>query len=242
MAAKKTMILAVDDDLQTLRFITRSLEAEQYDVIAARDGREALVHMETQTPDLILLDLLLPRLDGFEVCEHIRTSSAVPIMVLTARGQVADKVRAFELGADDYLTKPFSLAELQARVRAVLRRTQWSVERNGKNMPTKVTIGTLFMDFSQHQVCRENCLIALTPIEYRILAYLVRNAGFVVSHDLLLEQVWGPAYIGENHLLKVNIHRLRNKIESDPAQPRYIITKPGFGYMLQNEPALLRTK
>jgi DNA-binding response OmpR family regulator len=162
--------------------------------------------------------------------------------VLTARGQVADKVRAFDLGADDYLTKPFSLGELLARVRAVLRRARWGVEDYERKMPTQMTIGNVFIDFSQHHVRVDTRMIMLTPIEYRILAHLIRHAGHVIPHDLLLEHVWGSAYIGESHLLKVNIHRLRNKIEPDPAQPRYIITKPGFGYMFLAEPALPRIK
>ena len=242
MSAKKTTILVVDDDLQTLRFVTRSLEAEKYEVIAARDGQEALARVETKAPDLILLDLMMPKLNGFEVCEYIRASSTLPIMVLTARGQVADKIHAFDLGADDYLTKPFSLVELLARVRAVLRRAQWGADAKGRTERAKVTIGDMFVDFSQHQVQVNSHQVMLTPIEYRILAYLVRNAGLVITHDLLLEHVWGAGYVGESHLLKVNINRLRHKIEADPAEPRYIITKPGFGYMFLADPALPQGK
>lgn len=242
MSAKKTTILVVDDDIQTLRFVTRSLEAEKYEVIAARDGQDALAQVETKAPDLILLDIVMPKLTGFEVCEYIRASSTIPIIVLTARGQIADKIHAFDVGADDYLTKPFSLVELLARVRAVLRRTRWGADGKGRTESAKVTIGNVLVDFSQHQVQVDSRLVLLTPIEYRILAYLVRNAGLVVTHDLLLEHVWGAGYIGESHLLKVNINRLRNKIEADPAEPRYIMTKPGFGYMFLAEPALPQGK
>jgi DNA-binding response OmpR family regulator len=242
MSSKKTMILAAEDDVRTLRFVSRSLETEKYEVVTARDGQEALEQVEAKAPDLILLDLMLPKLSGFEVCQYIRAFSAMPIIVLTACGQVEQKARAFDLGADDYLTKPFSVVELLARIRAVLRRAQWGVDGNGRNGQPRVTIGNLVVDFSQHEVRVDGRLAMLTPIEYRILAYLTRNAGLVVSHDLLLEHVWGSEYVSESHLLKVNINRLRNKIEADPAHPRYIITKPGFGYMLPAQPAITESK
>jgi DNA-binding response OmpR family regulator len=242
MFPKRTVILLAADDLPTLRFVTRCLKEEKYEVIAARDGQEALEFVETQEPDLLLLDLLLPKLSGFEVCEHIRAFSALPIIVLTARSQVEDKARAFELGADDYLTKPFNVVELLARVRAVLRRAQWGVDGNRRNGQSKVTIGNLEVNYLRHEVRVDGRSVMLTPIEYRILDHLIRNAGLVVSHELLLEHVWGPGYASENHLLKVNINRLRNKIETNPAHPRYIITKFGFGYMLPTQPALPETK
>jgi DNA-binding response OmpR family regulator len=242
MFAKRTVILAAEDDMRTLRFVKCSLEAEKYEVITARDGQEVLEQVETKEPDLMLLDLLMPKLSGFEVCEYIRSFSALPIIVLTACGQVKDKARAFDLGVDDYLTKPFSVIELLARVRAVLRRAQWGVDGNGHNGQSKVTIGNLEVNYLQHEVCVDGRLVMLTPIEYRILDYLIRNAGLVVSHELLLEHVWGPEYVSENHLLKVNINRLRNKIEADSAHPRHIITKLGFGYIFLTQPAASECK
>jgi DNA-binding response OmpR family regulator len=232
MAAKRTTILAADDNPRTLRLIEVGLQPEGYELILARDGQEALQKAETSNPDLLLLDIMMPKLSGLEVCEHIRTFSTVPIMVLTAREQVEDKKRAFDLGADDYLTKPFKLVELVVRVRALLRRAHWSEMGSAQPLRSKARIGNLMIDFSQHQVSVDERPVALTPIEFRILSYLVQNAGMVVTHDLLLEHVWGADYAGENHLLKVNINRLRHKIESDPAHPNYILTRPGIGYML----------
>lgn len=236
MGVKKATILAVDDDARTLQLIIRSLQTEGYEVISATNGEQAIEAAASRDVDLMLLDIVLPIFTGFEVCEQIRSFSTVPIIVLTARGQVEDKARALELGADDYLTKPFSFIELLARVRAVLRRAQWGGngigESNRLHQPTKLVIGDLTIDFLRHQVLVNDRPVALTPIEYRILVHLAQNAGRVVTYDLLLEHVWGVEYVGEGHLLNVNINRLRNKLELDPAHPAYIVTKPGFGYTL----------
>jgi DNA-binding response OmpR family regulator len=232
MTTKKTVILVVDDDAQIVRLVTHALQAEGYAVLTASDGQQALYLVETNDIDLLLLDLLLPKRSGFEVCEQIRTYSPLPIIVLTARGQVVDKLRAFELGADDYVTKPFHVVELLARVRAVLRRAQWSVNGQGRHLSREMTIRGLIVDDARHQVTVDGRLIALTPTEYRLLVSLVQNAGLVMTFDQLLEQVWGVDYVGEGHLLSVNMHRLRTKLEPDPAHPTYILTKPGFGYLL----------
>lgn len=240
MGVKKTTILAVDDDARTLQLIMRSLRMEGYEVIAATNGQQALEEAASRDVGLILLDIVLPVFTGFEVCEQVRSFSTVPIIVLTARGQVEDKACALELGADDYLTKPFSFIELLARVRAVLRRAQWGSngigDGNRSHQPAKLSVGNLTIDFLRHQVFVTNHPVALTPIEYRILACLAQNVGRVVTYDSLLEHVWGVEYVGEGHLLNVNINRLRNKLEPDPALPAYIVTKPGFGYTL---PALV---
>lgn len=237
MPAKKTTILAADDDPQLLRLVTRNLELEGYAVQAVSDGQQALDSIERQVPDLVLLDVMMPRMDGFTVCERVREFSAVPIIIVTARGQDQDKVRGLDLGADDYLTKPFSVEELVARVRAVLRRSQFTAHDAGQSMRSSLAIGDLSIDFSQHLVTMKGVEVALTPIEYRLVAYLAQNAGRVVTQDLLLEHVWGEEYSGESHMLQVNINRLRKKLEPDPATPHYFVTKVGVGYLMPNTPA-----
>jgi DNA-binding response OmpR family regulator len=232
MPAKKTTILTADDDPQLLRLVTRNLQLEGYAVLTARDGQEALEQISAHAPDLVLLDVMMPRLDGFAVCQRVREFSSVPIIIVTARGQDQDKIRGLDLGADDYLTKPFSVDELLARVRAVLRRAQFAPRENTPGLLSKTTIGDLVIDYAQHQVTRAGQEIPLTPIEYRLLAYLAQNAGRVVTQDLLLEHVWGAEYVGESHMLQVNVNRLRRKLEPDPAHPRYILTKVGVGYLL----------
>ncbi len=229
---RKTTILSADDDPHLLRLVARNLELEGYAVLTASDGEGALHLIEEQQPDLVLLDVMMPRLDGFSVCTRVREFSAVPIILLTARGQDQDKVRGLDLGADDYLTKPFSIDELLARVRAVLRRAQFSSGERTSGLRSIITVGDLTIDDSQRTVTRAGRELALTPTEYHLLAYLAQNVGRVVTQDLLLERVWGAEYVGESHMLQVNINRLRRKLEDDPAHPRYIRTKVGIGYLL----------
>jgi DNA-binding response OmpR family regulator len=231
MSAKKPTILVADDDLHLLKFVVYSLRLEGYNVLTASDGREALELMKEHTPDLALLDLMMPEMDGFTVCSAVREFSAVPIIILTARGQDRDKVRGFDLGADDYLTKPFSVEELLARVRAVLRRAQFTLNRHVHALQTTMTIGDIAINDAEHSVLRAGREVILTPVEYRLLFYLAQNAGRVVPQDQLLEYVWGDEYAGEGHLLQVNMSRLRSKIEPDPAHPHYLLTKVGIGYM-----------
>jgi DNA-binding response OmpR family regulator len=236
MPAKKPTILTADDDPQLLRLIARNLEFEDYDVLTASDGQKALELIEAHQPDVVLLDVMMPRMDGFTVCQRVREFSMVPIIIITARGQDQDKIRGLDMGADDYLTKPFSVDELLARVRAVLRRAQFiSNENNSQARQATATIGNLTIDYTQHLVTMAGKEIALTPIEYRLLSYLAQNAGRVITQDLLLEHVWGSDYIGESHMLQVNINRLRRKLEQDPAHPRYILTKVGIGYLLATQ-------
>ncbi len=232
MPAKKTMILVADDDPQLLRLVTRNLQFEGYEVLPASDGQQALEQIEAQRPDLVLLDVMMPKMDGFSVCHRVREFSAVPIILVTARGQEQDKIRGLDLGADDYLTKPFSVDELLARVRAVLRRAQFTAIDQAHAVRMSTTIGDLTIDYAQHLVRMAGQEVALTPIEYLLLAYLAHNAGRVVTQDLLLEHVWGSEYVGESHMLQVNINRLRRKLEADPTHPRYILTKVGIGYLL----------
>ena len=236
MPVKKTTIVAADDDPQLLRLVTRNLEFEGYEVLPVSDGQQALEQVEAHSPDLVLLDVMMPRMDGFTVCQRVREFSAVPIIIVTARGQDQDKVRGLDLGADDYLTKPFSVDELLARVRAVLRRAQFTANEQAHVLRTNITIGDLVVDYGQHLVIMAGQEVPLTPIEYRILAYLAQNAGRVVTQDLLLEHVWGSEYLGESHMLQVNINRLRHKIEADPTHPRYLLTKVGVGYLLAAHP------
>ncbi len=236
MPAKKTTILTADDDPQLLRLVARNLQFEDYDVLTASDGQQALEQIEQYTPDLVLLDVMMPRMDGFTVCQRVREFSGVPIIIVTARGQDQDKIRGLDLGADDYLTKPFSVDELLARVRAVLRRAQFAANEHTQAMRTATTIGELKIDYAQHLVTMGDREIILTPTEYRILAHLAQNVGRVVTQDLLLEYVWGAEYVGEGHMLQVNINRLRRKLEPDPAHPRYILTKVGIGYLLAAQP------
>ena len=242
MPVKKTTIVAADDDPQLLRLVTRNLEFEEYEVLPASDGQQALEQVEAHSPDLVLLDVMMPRMDGFTVCQRIREFSTVPIIIVTARGQDQDKVHGLDLGADDYLTKPFSVDELLARVRAVLRRAQFTANEHAHVLRTTITIGDLVVDYAQHQVTMTGQEVPLTPIEYRILAYLAQNAGRVVTQDLLLEHVWGSEYFGESHMLQVNINRLRRKIEADPTHPRYLLTKVGIGYLLAAQPEVHATK
>jgi DNA-binding response OmpR family regulator len=232
MPAKKTTLVAADDDPGLLRLMTRNLQLEGFDVLAASDGQQALEFIENHAPDLVLLDVLMPKMDGFTVCSRVREFSAVPIIIVTALGQDQDKVRGLDLGADDYLTKPFSVEELLARVRAVLRRSEFSTREHRQGLQATTATGNLMVDYSQHLVMLNGREIALTPTEYRIIAYLAQNVGRVVTQDLLLEQVWGQEYLGESHLLQVNINRLRHKLEADATQPRYILTKVGVGYSL----------
>ena len=236
MPAKKTTIVAADDDPQLLRLMTRNLQLEGYDVLGASDGELALELIESNPPDLVLLDVMMPKMDGFTVCYRVREFSSVPIIIVTARGQDQDKVRGLDLGADDYLTKPFSVVELLARVRAVLRRSQFTARENAQGLRASTATGDLTIDYSQHLVILAGREVPLTPNEYRMLAYLAQNVGHVVTQDLLLEHVWGSEYLGESHMLQVNINRLRRKLEVDPTQPHYILTKVGIGYSLASLP------
>ncbi len=239
MPAKKSTILVADDDPQLLRLMTRNLQFEGYSLLTASDGKQALDLFEQYQPDLLLLDVMMPKVDGFAVCAHIREFSAIPIIIITARGQDKDKVQGLDLGADDYLTKPFSVDELLARVRAVLRRAHFSTYELSHTLATTTltTVGDLTIDYAQHLVTIHGQEIMLTPIEYRILFYLAQNIGRVITQDLLLEYVWGTEYVGEGHLLQVNMNRLRHKIEPDPVHPRYILTKVGIGYLLAEQPS-----
>jgi DNA-binding response OmpR family regulator len=232
----KTTVLVADDDLQLLDLVTLNLELEGYGVLSASDGGQALERIERYHPDLVLLDVMMPRMSGFAVCHQVRASSTVPIIIITAREQEQERIRGLDLGADDYLVKPFSVGELLARVRAVLRRAQFTTGELAPLGQAPLTLGALSIDYTQRLVTMAGCKVALTPTEYRLLAHLARDPGHIVPQERLLEHVWGSAYVGENHLLQVNINRLRRKLEADPVHPRYLLSEPGVGYVLAAPP------
>ncbi len=224
----KTRVLVVDDEPQTVKYVAANLRARGYDVITAQDDREALRLFRETPVDLVILDIMMPGPDGFEVCQAIRRESDVPIIMLSARGQEKDIVRALNLGADDYLTKPFGVEEMLARIQAVLRRTT----RTAYTPRPPVRIGDLEIDFGQRRVTVGGREVHLTPTEYDLLATLALNAGRVLPHRTLLQTVWGPEYGAETEYLWAYIRRLRQKIEPDPQNPIYIRTQPGVGYYM----------
>lgn len=218
-------VLVVDDEPAIQRFLQVALSAHGYDVLEADCGEQALDVARTQRPDLIILDLGLPDIDGIEVTRRLRTWSTVPVIILSVRGQEGDKIAALDAGADDYVTKPFDSGELLARMRVCLR-------RSGPAEPVFVS-GDLSVDLSLRMVTVGGREIQLTPKEYDLLRALVLHAGKVLTHRHLLREVWGPGYDGETHMLRVNISNLRRKIETDPTRPRVVTTEPGVGYRLR---------
>jgi DNA-binding response OmpR family regulator len=224
---KNRRILVVDDEERMVRFIRLNLEHDGFRVSEAFKGTEALNKLRSTLPDLVLLDVMLPDIDGFEVLRMIREVSNVPVIMLTAKGEEDDRVRGLELGADDYVTKPFSPRELVSRVRAVLRRNETA---SGTTHGLIEVDDRLKLDFDRHEVWVEGKLINLRPTEYRLLYHLVQNAGWVISHDQLLANVWGYEYRDEPHYVRLYINYLRKKIEKDPSNPKYILTERGIGY------------
>ncbi len=221
-------ILIVDDEPRVVRLVSEVLQAVGYKVIAATSGKPAIEMVALEQPNLILLDILLPHdLDGYEVCRRIHEFSDVPVIMLTAKAQEADMLHGFDVGADDYLTKPFSAKELLARVRAVLRRAQRPEE-----IISTLTCGELEFNFARHTVKRDGQLVSLTPTEYALLRQLALNADRVVLHQKLLSSVWGSEYQNDIDYLRAYIRYLRRKLEVDPSKPQYILTSPGVGYML----------
>lgn len=228
MPSRKASLLVVDDDIRILRMMQRMLELEGYRALTASSGEAALSIFDEQTPDLLLLDIVMPSMDGYTVCRRIREFSQIPIIMVTAKDDDEEKVQGLDAGADDYVTKPFSARELGARVRAVLRRTKLWDERPEPAFYSD----NLVVDFARHRVTLGGQEVNLTATEYRLLSYLARNAGRVVTPDQILGQVWGKEYIGAMHLLQVNIARLRQKLGDDARNPRYILTRPGIGYTM----------
>ena len=227
----KERILIVDDELSILKFVRSNLEDRGYVVASATNGEEALHIIGRELPDLIILDVMMPKMDGFEVCRSLREWSQIPIIMLSARGDEKDKVKCLDLGADDYIVKPFGANELMARVSAVLRRTKTAGISVTKSV---ITSGDLVINFAKRQVTRTGMEVKLTPTEYALLQELALNAGKVLTHTQLLNKVWGPEYRDEREYLHVFVRRLRAKLESDPNHPRYILTVSGVGYQFAN--------
>ncbi len=223
---KGKRILVVDDEPRMIGFIRMNLELEEHLVIQAHSGLEALNAIRTQLPDLVLLDVMMPELDGFETLRMLREFSDIPVIMLTAKGEENDKVLGLELGADDYITKPFGPRELSSRIKAIFRR----LEKPTTDEAILDIDDRLSVDFNRREVIVKDERIKLRPTEYRLLYHLIRNAGWTVPHDQLLQKVWGYEYRDEAHYVRLYVNYLRDKIEDDPSKPQYIITERGVGY------------
>ena len=234
MAGSK--ILVVEDDKTLLDVLKYNLIKENYAVVTAVDGVQALEVARSEKPDLVILDIMLPKLDGFEVCRILRKEMTVPILMLTAKIEEIDKVVGLELGADDYLTKPFSLRELLARIRAMLRRVEMIKQETlskEETAPQPIKIANLEIDLTRHQVSRGESIVDLSPKEFELLAFLARNRGQIFTRDHLLEKVWGYDYAGDTRTVDVHIRWLRQKMEDDPSHPRHLLAVRGVGYKFE---------
>jgi len=225
-------VIVVEDEANLRRFVRLALEAEGCDVFEADSVKRGLIETGTRKPDLLVLDLGLPDGDGIDLIRELRTWSEIPIIVLSARTAEAEKVAALDAGADDYLTKPFGSAELLARIRAHLRRRQ----RAGTDGPSQVEFGAVKIDLGRRLVEKDGAQLHLTPIEFRLLAYLLANPDCVLTHRQLLKAVWGPSHAEDSHYVRVYMGQLRKKLEADPANPDHIVTEPGIGYRFVAEP------
>ncbi len=230
MSDLTTRVLIVDDEPQIRRFLRTSLAAQEYTVLEAASARDAIRVLSTERPDIIILDLGLPDQDGMQVIREVRGWSQTPIIVLSVRGREQDKIEALDAGADDYVTKPFGMGELMARIRSALRNRL----RQERDDPVYAA-GALRIDLARRNVQVDGQDVKLTPTEYELLSVLVRHAGKVMTHQHLLREVWGPGDVDQTHYLRVYVGQLRHKIEANPAQPEYILTEPGVGYRLRGE-------
>jgi two-component system response regulator RegX3 len=221
-------ILVVDDETTLRETLVEALESEGFRVVSAADGRAALTVFRAERPDLVLLDLMLPELSGIEVCRIIRAESGVPIVMLTAKDSELDKVVGLELGADDYVTKPFSLRELSARIRALFRRSEQALA--AENPPAVVDLGRVQVDIAGHRLLRDGEALPIKPKAFELLLFLLRHPGQVFTRDQLLERVWGYDYAGETRTVDVHVHWLRSQIEDQPSSPQFIHTVRGVGY------------
>ena len=226
-------VLVVDDERNIVEILKINLQKEGYIVFEAFDGEDAVNKAMTVEPDLILLDVMLPKLDGFSVCKKIREKSSVPILMLTAREEELDKVLGLELGADDYITKPFSVRELMARVKANMRRTQAALQEESQKDAEKLQIGCFVLDFNKYELFKNDELVDLTIREFDLIKFFASQPNKVFSRQNLLESVWDYEYYGDVRTVDVTVRRLREKVEDDPSEPRYIMTKRGVGYYFQ---------
>jgi len=230
--ATNPIILLIEDDAHIRRFLRASLVTQGYELIEAGAGKEGLALAASRVPDVVLLDLGLPDMEGLEVIKQLRTWSNVPIIILSARGQERDKVANLDAGADDYLTKPFGVGELLARMRVALRKAIPAEEGKPEE---SYSLGKFRVDFQRRLVFRDQEEVHLTPIEYKLLSVLIKHRGKVVTHRQLLKEVWGPSYIEQNPYLRIFILNLRRKLEDDPTRPQYLLTEPGVGYRLRDD-------
>ena len=226
------VVLVVEDEAPIRKFLKAGLEGQGYSLVEAATGQEGLTQAAMRLPDIVLLDLGLPDIDGFEIVRRIREWSSMPIVVLSARGQEGDKIHALDAGADDYVTKPFSMGELLARMRVAIRHHVQSTATGEEGV---FEVGELSIDYARRRVTVRGAEIRLTPIEYRLLATLARHPGRVLTHEHLLREVWGPGHATQHHYLRVYMAQLRHKIERDPARPQILLTEPGVGYRLHEE-------
>ncbi len=231
MSDNAPTVVLIEDEKQIRRFVRDALETEGFRVFEAETVRQGLVEAGTRKPDLIILDLGLPDRDGIDFIRDLRNWSELPLIVLSARTNEADKIAALDAGADDYLTKPFGVGELLARARVALRRR----EKAGDDGASEVAFGTVWIDLINRVVKRDGQTVHLTPIEYRLLTLLVRNAGKVLTHRQILREVWGPSHVESSHYLRIYMGQLRHKLEDNPAQPRWLLTEAGVGYRLAVE-------
>ena len=224
------VVLVVDDEKSLRDFVRRNLEARHYKVLTAANGLEAMATFNNEKVDLVILDLMMPHLDGLETTRRIRETSKTPIIILTALGEESDKVQAFDMGADDYLTKPFGVGELMGRIKAVLRRARWLEPSSNEEQLVR---GDIRVDMERHLVTVKDSPVELTPTEFNLLVYLLKHAGRVLSHRVILQNVWGMEYGNEAEYLRVYIGRLRQKIEVDALNPRHLFTEHGMGYRFE---------
>jgi two-component system KDP operon response regulator KdpE len=228
----KTPVLVVDDEKALRDFVRRNLEVRDFKVYTAANGLEALAVFSKENIELVILDVMMPNMDGLETIRRIRETSTVPVIVLSALGEERDKVQALNLGADDYLTKPFGVSELLARVQAVKRRARW--ESTTEEQEERLSRGDIIVDMERHEVQVRGKVIEFTPTEFNLLVYLMKNSGKVLTHKAILKNIWGPEYGQEAEYLRVYIGRLRQKVEFDPIDPKYIRTERGIGYSFES--------
>ena len=230
MSDPKPLILCIEDDPQIRRFLRAGLGSQGFEFVEAESGKQGIAEAASRHPDLIILDLGLPDLEGVEVVKRLREWASLPILILSARTLEAEKIAALDAGADDYLTKPFGMGELLARIRVALRHAS-----RGADGGSLFTVSNLKVDLAKRQVLLDNRPVHLTPLEYRLLTTLVKHAGLVLTHRQLLKEVWGPGHADDSHYLRIYMAQLRHKLEADPAQPRFLLTEVGVGYRLAAE-------